>query len=80
MLDYVIRDVNLLGLKGGLTERAILSAIDAYSLANPTAPIDLAGLDSQQLNPAGYLAQLRYRIPGKIDIADGINQRVIFNK
>ena len=77
--EPLISDVNLLGPKGGLTERAIVSAIDAHSLASPTTPIDLAG-NKQLLTSAGYLAQLRYRTQGKIKITDGINQRVIFNK
>ena len=80
----IVRGVNenLLGSKGGITERMCIAAINAYNQANPHKPIILTGLNKRDFGQdvPMYLAQLRYNMEGKIIIIDTINNRVLFNK
>ena len=72
---------NLLGPKGGLTERAIREAAARYNLDNSDNPIDLTGLEARHFGSSSTIRQhLCFHLEGKVRIINGVTGKVLFDK
>jgi hypothetical protein len=83
IFEFIINDIDkdLLGPRGGLTERAIREAADRYNLSPGAQTIDLSGLDIRHFgNAAMFRQHLCFQLEGKVKIVNGMTGKVLFNK
>ena len=73
---------DLLGEKGGLTERAIREAAARYNAEHSGSPIDFTDIEREHFgrSSATYMQHLRYQLEGNVRIINGVTGKVLFNK
>ena len=77
--DFVA-DHHALGKRGGLSVGVAENAINQYNSANPFNQIDTTGINKDGVHHKEYLHFLTKRMKGKVQILDGADGSLIYDK